>query len=295
LFSCILSTESVFQTKGGLFINTIVLNEKKKRRTNYNVFAIKEAADSLIVAQVINMDIRDYGSRKSILCPGHNDHSHGSCFLTEKGCHCFSGECNRTYDVLDMVMLHCNVDFREAAGIVADLCGGRERFLLEDENIIEDIESEEQINFKLISRPDMELIGIYNSPVYVIRGIVNSYSEPEKLPGFRHTWYPGDPEIEDDDYVVIEEMVVKSPLLEMLKSDPQVYAELIQNKAWEMLERYRDTQKYFFKCSRIDARKLTPTIRRIEEIIIEYGGSLRNPPEFVTKEIKNNSQNKQPN
>ena len=276
--------------KGGLFINTIVQSKKKVRRTKYNTVAIKEAADPFMVAREIGMDIQDdrdipdykrQKSKVSVLCPKHNDRNHGSCFLSESGCRCFV--CNQTFDVFDMVMLHCNLDFREAAGIIADLCGGRERFLIDDEYGLEEQDSDDQGIIKMISRPDMELIGIYNTPIYAAKEVVNSYCERERLPGYRHTWYPGDPEKDEDDYVVIEEMVIKSPLMDLLKNNSQLYVELIQNKAWEALESYRDMQAAFLKCSRLYARELNPTIRRIEEILIEYGGSLRNPPEFITK------------
>jgi len=235
-----------------------------------------------MVAQSIGMDIQEnrYSKNKiSVLCPGHDDRHYGSCFLTERGCHCFV--CNRDFDVFDMVRLHCSLDFRNAAGLIADLCGGRERFLVEENN--DDPDSDDPGSIKMISRPDMDLIGVFSTPVYTIREAVPSYCEPERKPGFRHEWYPGNPDKGEDDYVVIEEMVMKNPLWELLKSDPATYAELIQNKAWEAWEKYRDIQNIFSKHSRIMARELTSTIRKIEEILIEYGGSLRNPPEFIMK------------
>ena len=80
-------------------------------------------------------------------------------------------------------------------------------------------------------------------------------------------------------------MVLKSPHLELLNDDPLGYAELIQNKAWETLEKYRDLQNTFMRYSRTMARAVIPTIRRIEEILIEHGGSLRCPPEFIEERI----------
>lgn len=259
--------------------------KRKTRRKKYNSVAIKEAADPLMVAREIRMNLQEnQGSKVSVLCPGHDDQHHGSCFITEKGCHCYSGECNRTYDVFDMVMLHCNMNFKDAAGLIADLCGGRERFLIED-NGSEDADSTMQGNLKMISRPEMELIGVYSTPMYVTREVVPSFCEPERQSGIRHVWYPGDPDKDEDDYVVIEEMVVKNPLLELLRSDPEAYAELIQNKAWEKWERYRHIQQCMARYSRQIAREITPKIRYIEEIIIEYGGSLRCPPNFIDERI----------
>ena len=276
------------KTKGGLFINTMVQNLKTKtRRTKYNTIAIKEAADALLVAQAIGMDIQDnrsYKNKVSVLCPGHDDRHHGSCYLTERGCHCYV--CNQDFDVFDMVKLQCNLSFRDAAGLIADLCGGRERFLIDDTDGAEDSEFGELNAFRMISRPDMELIGVYSTPVYVAREVIPSYYEQEREPGTRNTWYPGDPDKDEDDYVVVEEMVIKNPLWDLLKTNPQVYAELIQNKAWEALEREREMQRIFLESSRSVAREFTPTIRKIEAILIEYGGSLRNPPDFILNSQK---------
>ncbi|MDR0287180.1 MAG: hypothetical protein LBI03_05685 [Clostridiales bacterium] len=273
--------------KGGLFINTMVQSTKSKNRyMPYNTAAIREAADSLMVAEAIGIDIQDNRSNKnriSILCPGHNDEHYGSCFLTEEGCHCYSGECNRTYDIFEMVKLHCNVNFREAAGLIADMCGGRERFLIEDNDKTEESNPNDPSISKMISRPDMELIGVYSTPVYAILEIIPDYYEEERESGTRHIWYPGDPDKDENDYVVIEKMVTKNPLWDLFKEDPATYDELIQNKAWEALERARETQKFYSKYSRTLARTVIPTIRRIEDIIIENGGSLRNPPDFIAE------------
>jgi len=258
--------------------------KKKTSRTKYNTAAIKEAADVMMVAQAIGMNIqhkRYYKNKVSVLCPSHDDRNHGSCFLTERGCRCYV--CNESFDVFDMVKLHLNLDFREAAGIIADLCGGRERFLIYEDN--ESRATGGQSGLKILSRSDLELIGIYNMPVYVTHEAVFSFCEPERRPSFRHVWHPGDPDTDTEDYIVIEKMALKSPLLELLKDDSLGYAELIQNKAWETLEKYREIQDSFMRYSRTMARAVTPTIRRIEEILIEHGGSLRCPPEFMKERI----------
>jgi len=234
-----------------------------------------------MVAKAIGMDIQDddhYGKRKvSVLCPGHNDRHHGSCYLTQTGCHCYV--CNKSFDIFEMVMLHCGINFPEAAGMVADLCGGRERFLIEDAGYTED-EDDDIVTggAKIISRSDMQLIGIFNNPVYVAREVVPSWAEPERAQGARHTWYPGDIDDPDGDYVVIEECAARDPLRDLRREEPQEYFRLIRDKAWEALEQKRGWQNFARKISRSYARSLTKDIRRVEEIIIEHGGSLKEPP-----------------
>jgi len=267
-----------FQTKGGLFINTAFT--KNPQRTKYDTIAIKSAADSYMVARAIGMDIQDNNrtskNKVSILCPGHDDRHHGSCFLTQTGCHCYV--CNKDFDLFDMVMLHCSVNFPEAAGMVADLCGGRERFRIEDTDYIGNDDDYTTGGTSSISRSDMQLIGVFSTPVYIAREAVPDWAEPERTRGTRHIWCPGDIDKPDSDYVVIEECIVHDPLRELLREDPQEYFRLIRNKAWETLKEKLDWQSFARKISRPYARTLIKDIRKIEEIIIEHGGSLKEPP-----------------
>ena len=233
---------------------------------------LKDAADPVVVARAINMDIEDGtvatldGKRRvSVLCPGHDDNHHGSAFLMKSGCKCFV--CNKTYDVFDMVRLQLGVDFEEAVGIVADLCGGRERFFAEN--------TEGAYQPRIVGNNDMKLLGIYNKPIYVVRSIVPAWAEPPQEKGFRHEWFPGDPKKDEEDYVVIEECVCKNPLQELCNENPEEYRRLICDKAGEALTEYRDERKRLFAFSHSASRALNKPIRRLEELYIEHGGSLK--------------------
>lgn len=233
---------------------------------------IKEAADPVVVARAINMDIEDDSvetldskRRVSVLCPGHDDNHHGSAFLMKGGCKCFV--CNKTYDVFDMVRLQLGVNFEDAVGIVADLCGGRERFFIAD--------TDASYQPRIIGNKDMKLLGIYNKPIYVVRSIVPAFAEPPTEKGFRHEWFPGDPNKNEEDYVVIKECVCKNPLQELCNENPEEYRRLIRDKAREGLEEYREERKRLFAFSHSASRALNTPIRRLEELYIEHGGSLR--------------------
>lgn len=234
---------------------------------SHELKAIKEAADPQLVANAVNMEVQQYsGKRISVLCPGHDDHHHGSCFLTPAGCRCYV--CNRDFDVFDMVRLQLNVSFYKAVLFVADLCGGRERF------ISRGTQAENAIS--IVSNADLNLLGLHNTPVYVLREIVPAFAEPERMTGFRHTWYPADPKKEEEDYVVIEECVCRNPLQELRATEPAEYMRLIRDKALEELEHYKELQKEAYRYSRSEYRELNKPIRRLEELFIEHGGSLRN-------------------
>ena len=232
--------------------------------------SIKEAADPVVVARAIQMDIEDPSamsleSRKriSVLCPGHDDHHYGSCYLTKGGCKCFV--CGKTYDVFDMVRLHLGVKFYEAVGIVADLCGGRERFF-------QSASTNGNHLPPILSSSDMKLLGLHNSPVYAVRSIVPDYAAPPPEKGYRQEWYPGDPAKEEENYVVVMECVCKSPIHELPTDE---YKRLIRDKSMEALEEYREEQKELFSFSRSCARSMNKSIRRLEELFIEHGGSLK--------------------
>ena len=234
---------------------------------------IREAADPVVVARAVNMDIEDVSAtsldsrrRLSVLCPGHDDKHYGSAFLMKGGCRCFV--CNKTYDVFDMVRLQLGVSFEEAVGIVADICGGRERFFTAE------VSSGNYLP-RVIGYKDQGLLGICNKPIYAVRSIVLAYAEPPLEKGFRHEWYPGDPKINEEDYVVIEECVCKNPLQELCMENPDEYRRLIRDKAGEALENYHIQRKQLFAFSRSRSRALDIPIRRLEELYIDYGGSLK--------------------
>lgn len=234
---------------------------------------LKDAADPVVVARAIDMDIEDPSvmsldqrRRVSVLCPGHEDNHHGSCFLMKGGCKCFV--CNKTYDVFDMVRLHLGVSFEDAVGMVADICGGRERFFSVSS-------ASGQWQPRVLGNNDLKLLGLYNKPIYVVRSIVPAWAEPPLQKGFRHEWFPGDPKTDEEDYVVIEECVCKSPLQELCAVDPEEYRRLIRDKAGEALEEYREEQKRLFAFSHSRSRAMNKEIRRLEEIYIEHDGSLK--------------------
>lgn len=249
---------------------------------------IKAAADPLLIALWINMDVdlsqdeirsilhaehhlertddfHDYRRRRiSVLCPGHDDRHFGSCYITAGGCRCFV--CDKEYDVFDMVRLHQNVSFRKALETVAEYCGGMEHFLSSV--------SESYPDSRLINRTDMDLIGIVNAPVYGLCEILPEYMHMSKEPGTKHIWIPGDPENEETGYIAVEKCILKNPLQELFFHNPGEYKRLIRDKAQEALLEYQHERKRLSAFSHSQARTMIPLIRRAEEIYIEYGGSL---------------------
>ena len=236
----------------------------KSKKVKYDIDAIKDAADPEGVASAIGMDLKKYGRRISVLCPAHDDRHHGSCFLTESGCHCYS--CGKSMDVIDMVQFVCDITFTEALGMIADLCGGRDRFV---------ISGKAEEKFSIISRADMKLIGIFNSPVYAVKTTVPDYTVPPRKKGLRYTWYPAE-KVGDEDYYLVEECVQKNPLGYLANNDRAVYYELIRGKAFEALGKSMQLWKVMRLYNKAIASEYEMQIKRIKEIWLKHGGKTSN-------------------
>lgn len=99
----------------------------------YDVDRLRADANAFDVASAIGMEIRRTGSVVYTECVS-GEHSetrinHNQLFVG--GCHCYS--CGAHYDVFEMVMRYCNVSFYEACGIIADVCGLRENYIIKSE------------------------------------------------------------------------------------------------------------------------------------------------------------------
>lgn len=88
--------------------------------------------DAYSVARYIGMDVISKGSYNFIHCPGHinrlgkQDTHASNCVLTAKGYHCFG--CDKTVNMIDMVMEYLGVPFKDAIKIIAEAAGGAELF-----------------------------------------------------------------------------------------------------------------------------------------------------------------------
>lgn len=181
---------------------------------------IRQDADPAIIAESLGIHVHHRHNRKMILCPAHNDHNIGSCYLTEHGFKCYA--CGRHGDVFEMVQLKLGVDFEEAKKYVADICGGVEYYEADNTSF------RSQIGF--ISRKEQETIGIKDAPVYSITGFTYDWFEAKKA---KEEGYLVDSDFDYDegcfDGYIIKKMVCSSPLLELYRDDITTYRTLIDD------------------------------------------------------------------
>lgn len=209
----------------------------------YKLDELKDAADIVSVAESIGLQMKKRGSRYSILCPNpeHQDHHFGNCVLTRKGFKCYS--CGAHGDVFDLVSDALNVSKREAYGIVADLCGGREAFVYND---IDKKTGNEKPFVKLPDKEILEFIGLMRNSadrytctsVYSCKKILDPYEPYEANPGEMVRYEVG--KTPKSDCKVVYERIVSNPLQELANNDPDSFAELMENKAKETMETYAD-------------------------------------------------------
>lgn len=108
----------------------------------FDVEALKAAADCASVARYIGIPMRRSGGTTFIECPNpdHRETRFEHCAISHDGryCHCFSGKCGMSFDVIGMVKSYSEkqgreLSFLEACEIVADACGGSDNYLLSED------------------------------------------------------------------------------------------------------------------------------------------------------------------
>lgn len=193
--------------------------------------AIRQSADLLVVAEELGVDIYRRGSKSLIYCPCHNDRNLGSCFINDKEFYCYS--CHAKGDVFRFVQAVMHVGFPQALRIVADICGGAERYELPEDD---EIQHYDALHF--ISQKQQDLIGIQNRPVYVHSGMTYDYEEAQTL---RREGFLVEEERDNDDNFIcytIQKKAETNPLYRLYKEDKEYYRELIDDFCQRTIDKY---------------------------------------------------------
>lgn len=235
----------------------------------YDKSAIKNAADILTVANHIGIPVRTVGKRPQILCPCHDDEHFGSCFVNpvKKTFHCYA--CGADGDVFYMVQAKLNVSFNDALTIVADTCGGAERFAVKRPDRPLPKKGE------FIPYLDQQFLGICNNSVYR----ETAYYETEEA---YDAVYGADAHMNarrqysEDGYVdgyIATSYETSSPLYELYASDEYAYRNLVDDFCRRKISQYQNVLALFRQreIADDDLRGVVKTIRssRITQSEIE--------------------------
>ena len=171
-------------------------------------------------------------------------------------------------------MQYLHVSYPEALGIVADICGGKQYYLMDSGD-----KSDARC---VLTQKECKLIGIYNSPVY---GIVNLTEDPQEREDGLRTRFVGWCEKEEPIYV-IEKCLDPNPLLTIMRQDYSWYREMILDKVKEVV---KDLNMAIKNMTGLQGGELfipayCAELEEIENLLIK-----RFPEEDDTKEILKNS------
>lgn len=235
----------------------------------YNPNEIKDVADIETVAGYLGLDMRRKGKRISILCPCHEDHNHGSCFISEGGFRCYS--CGASGDVISLTQAVNKCSFTDACEYIANIYG-----------IKPNVEQKYRRKKKLLNPGQLNLIGLLaeSEKVYIDKAIIDDPVPPdfELEPGQRLKWVPANSESERD-YYVLQEAVTFNPLRDLLETNESEYHALICRKASEAEEMYRDMLCYVqnpakFFTEREHTEKTLLMMHCVEHVCSEVGISM---------------------
>ena len=203
-----------------------------KPKYEYDKNRLKEESNTKIVAEEIGIKINQQdviSGRKNIgiICPepSHIDQHFGNCYIKPNGTYVCQA-CNATGDVFDLVMRFCQVSFYDALEIVADICGGRERYQINNNDHMP-----HRRRYPLNAK-ECELIGLHNNKIYCAR--YTTFDKSKIEPGDRYSIL----DLEEDELPIylVEKCIEPNPLMRLMKEDYDQYCMLVMQKSKEAIE-----------------------------------------------------------
>lgn len=213
---------------------TIAMPFKKmsEQKYEYDKNRLKEESNTKIVAEEIGIKINQQdviSGRKNIgiICPdpNHVDQHFGNCYIKPNGTYVCQS-CNASGDVFDLVMRFCQVSFYDALEIVADICGGRERYQINKNDPIP-----RHRRYPLNAK-ECELIGLHNNKIYCAS--YTTFDKSKIASGDRYSIL----DVEKDELptYLVEKCIEANPLMKLMKEDYDQYRMLVIQKSKEAIE-----------------------------------------------------------
>ena len=125
----------------------------------YDIEQIKNTVSGPEIVDHFGLETKKMGSLISILCPFHDDEHYGSCYVYDKGIHCYV--CDHSWDVIEFTQDMLGCSFVDALKYLSENFG------------IAAKDSVESCKFRL-SIPEMECLGLYKenrNPNWDVKGI----------------------------------------------------------------------------------------------------------------------------
>ena len=197
----------------------------------YDIQKVKEDADIIDICDLLGIDTKRTGRRVSILCPCHDDHHYGSCFIDPRNqsFHCFS--CQSHGDVFTLIQAVRGAGFMDAVEFAAQSTKHPERYLIDETGGSHEVDEDRRSGS--LDKDLISLVGLSDiSAVYSVMNYEADISSSDNQ----------DFSIEEDEngniYCVKTERVMKHPLRELANDYPEDFEFLIFSKACEQAIRF---------------------------------------------------------
>lgn len=245
----------------------------------YNLEELMNSVTAESVAEYAGIEMQSHGKRKTILCPNpnHIDRHFGNCFLTPQGYICYA--CGAKGGIVDLIANSLQISKKKAMDIIAESTGEPAMFVSREGKKSKNQKTQ---FIKVLPDDKLNLIGLAPAQSEV-RVYTRAYYEDEDWTlgaGEIEEWFPGDKA--GKNYTIISKLADRSPLKTLAREEPNVYQELIRNKAKESIEQYEALCALI--CNTIDMnpefrilmeRVIQSIVAEIEEILIEHGGQIK--------------------
>lgn len=246
----------------------------------YDKEKLIEDVDILTLCEYVGIEHKLSGNSLFIRCPEHPHYEReiNNCQVRDKRYFCYS--CGASGDVFSLIMHSLDLNFGEAAKLIAECCGDSDYYRLNN--------SKKEVVHKIpfLSTEDIELLGIVNRPIMSTECVVYSKQECENsdcklVHANAHTC-----NTDGEDVYAAQKCVMSNPLRELYKNNFHEYKELVVNKAKEKLKVFEEMKKQCIGLNSNDVCKtISDFIEHIKLIIITHSGTLEQPTENIFAHI----------
>lgn len=204
---------------------------------NYDIDNIMSSLTLLDVVEYLDIPHAKRGSTIFLQCPNpnHIEKKYDNCAISKKGNSCTCYSCGEHFGRFQIVKkwheksYGQNLNGQEVYGILGDIAGGRERFLLSEKG------KYHQKNKFPFSNQQLDLLGLEknNRPIRVVLNC-EKYSYYDKKDNMLY----------EDEYEISEEQVPIS-VMELWNNDKEAFWYLINSRAKNMIFRNHELYEQF--------------------------------------------------
>ena len=176
---------------------------------------IKEALPMVSVAEHFGIPMQERGKEILCICPWHNDHNFGSCYMTRKSIVCRA--CGSSGDIFNVIETKKKSGFKEALDYAAKMLNSTVTY------------DDSDLQYNYLTVDEISFLGIDNNPVKKLVDISFDPEDDDPKSEFRQiNDYSSDIPVYGK-YIT----VTWSPLRDMCVNSPEEYKNFVNSKVLE--------------------------------------------------------------